>query len=95
MPFRRNHRTKHSNKINPNWSGGPRYAIPYREQAPASLTEFDMLVEKRRLQNREKDWPSDPLLHLFAKQNRNSRYVPEWLLEKWGMEVKIHEGAGI
>ncbi len=95
MPFRRNHRSKHSNKINPNWAGGPGFAIPFSEQPKGTPTEFDMLVAKRKLENKGQVWPADHVLYQFAKKHRNSRYVPEWLLTQWGMEVKVMDGAGI
>jgi hypothetical protein len=63
---------------NPNW-GCP---IP---PAPALATEFELRV--RQLQLTPGMYTSSVELRTWCKQNRNRCYVPEWLLEEWGITV--------
>jgi len=63
---------------NPNW-GRP---IP---PTPALATEFELQV--RHLQLRPEMYSSSRELHAWCKENRNRIYIPEWLLEKWRINV--------
>jgi hypothetical protein len=63
---------------NPNW-GCP---IP---PAPALATEFELRV--RQLQLTARTYTSSRELRIWCEQNRNRLYVPEWLLEEWGITV--------
>jgi len=63
---------------NPNW-GRP---IPL---IPALLTEFELRV--RQLQLTARMYASSLELRAWCEQNRNRCYVPEWLLEEWGITV--------
>jgi hypothetical protein len=63
---------------NPNW-GKPLPALP------VILTEFEMQVERLGLSKTQ--YVASPQLKLWCKFNRNRCYVPEWLLEEWGMKV--------
>ena len=63
---------------NPNW-GRP---IPL---APALATEFELQV--RQLQLTARTYTSSLELRAWCEQNRNRLYVPEWLLEEWGITV--------
>jgi len=63
---------------NPNW-GRP---IP---PLLALSTEFEMRV--RQLQLNPGMYTSSRALRAWCEQNRNRRYVPEWLLEEWGITV--------
>jgi hypothetical protein len=63
---------------NPNW-GRP---IP---PVPALPTEFELRV--RRLHLTARSYSSSLELHAWCEQNRNRLYVPEWLLEEWGITV--------
>lgn len=63
---------------NPNW-GRP---IPI----PNLLTEFELQVARLRLTQAE--YAQSFELKWWCERNRNRVYVPEWLLEEWGMEVE-------
>jgi hypothetical protein len=63
---------------NPNW-GCP---IP---PALALATEFELQV--RQLQLTARTYTSSLELRAWCEQNRNQLYVPEWLLEEWGITV--------
>jgi hypothetical protein len=63
---------------NPNW-GRP---IP---PTPALATQFELLVRKLRLT--PETYTSSAQLRIWCEQNRNRVYVPEWLLQEWGMSV--------
>jgi hypothetical protein len=63
---------------NPNW-GSP--MLPVR----AFATEFELQV--RQLQLTAKTYTSSAELHTWCEQNRNRLYIPEWLLEEWGITV--------
>ena len=63
---------------NPNWGRpiAPLLALP---------TEFEMRV--RQLQLTAETYTSSRELHAWCERNRNRLYVPEWLLEEWGITV--------
>ena len=69
---------------NPNWGRpiAPLLALP---------TEFEMRV--RQLQLTAATYTSSRQLHAWCEQNRNRLYVPEWLLEEWGMIVNLNFSA--
>ena len=70
---------------NPNW-GKPLGPLP------ALQTEFEMQVE--RLGLTKAHFIASAPLRLWCKRNRNRCYVPEWLLEAWGIKVDaIFSGA--
>ncbi len=52
---------------------------------PALPTEFEMRV--RQLQLTAETYTSSTELHAWCDRNRNRCYVPEWLLEEWGITV--------
>ena len=58
---------------------------------PALVTEFEMLV--RHLHLTPRMYTSSAELHTWCEQNRNRLYVPEWLLEEWGMKVNLNFSA--
>jgi hypothetical protein len=64
---------------NPNWGNPP-------QSLPTLLTEFEMQVERLRLKNAE--YVASIELRRWCARNRNRCYVPEWLLEEWGMTVE-------
>ena len=66
---------------NPNW-GRP---IP---PAPAVATEFELRVKYLRLT--AEMYTSSAELHAWCEQNRNRRYVPEWLLAEWCITVDTY-----
>ena len=63
---------------NPNW-GRP---IPH---APILATEFELQV--KQLQLTPEMYISSRELRTWCDRNRNRVYIPEWLLEKWGITV--------
>jgi hypothetical protein len=62
---------------NPNW-GRP---IPL----PALSTEFELRV--RHLLLTPEMYASSRELRIWCERNKNRVYIPEWLLEKWGITV--------
>ena len=64
---------------NPNWGKPP-------EALRARPTEFEMQVERLRLTKSE--YVRSNALRWWCERNRNRRYVPEWLLEAWEMQVE-------
>ena len=68
---------------NPNW-GGPLAPILARP------TEFEIMV--RRLQLTPELYAASRELRRWGQLNRNRCYIPEWLLEEWGMDVEIGYG---
>jgi hypothetical protein len=64
---------------NPNWGQPPR---PH----PVLLTEFEMQVERLGLTKAQ--YVASAQLKGWCERNRNRCYVPEWLLETWGLTVE-------
>jgi hypothetical protein len=69
---------------NPNW-GRP---IPL---IPALPTEFELRVTQ--LQLTAETYTSSRALRAWCGRNRNRCYVPEWLLEEWGITVDLNFGT--
>ena len=69
---------------NPNW-GRP---IP---PGPTLPTEFELRI--RQLQLTAEMYTSSRDLRAWCEQDRNRLYVPEWLLEEWGITVDLNFGA--
>jgi len=69
---------------NPNW-GRPIPAVP------ALPTEFELRV--RQLQLPAEMYTFSLELRIWCEQNRNRCYVPEWLLEEWGITVDLNFSA--
>ena len=65
--------------------GNPNWGKPLRH-IPALLTEFERQVERLGL-NKTEYVASEPLRR-WCERNRNRCYVPEWLLEAWGLTVE-------
>lgn len=57
--------------------------IPGKQAAPAKLTEFEQLAADIPPDR----WVRSTKLRKFARRNYNRRYVPENLLEAWGLTV--------
>ena len=64
---------------NPNW-GQP---LP---PGPAVPTEFELRV--KRLGLNKSEYVASDALKIWCERNRNRVYVPEWLLQEWGMSVE-------
>jgi len=54
----------------------------------AFATEFELQV--RQLQLTAKMYTSSAELHTWCERNRNRFYIPEWLLEEWGITVDLN-----
>jgi hypothetical protein len=63
--------------------GNPNWGRPFRF-APIS-TEFEMQV--RQLHLTPGTYVFSPELRNWCERNRNRFYVPEWLLDEWGIRV--------
>ena len=66
---------------NPNW-GKPQPSGP----VTPTITEFDKVVRKFKL--RRDQYIRSTLLREWASRNKNSKYIPEPLLEAWGSEIE-------
>ena len=66
---------------NPNWSAGLLPAIPI------VATEFEK--EMRRLRLTAKTCVRSSELRRWCERNKNHCYIPEWLLQAWGIEVDV------
>ena len=66
---------------NPNW-GRPMPPVP------ALATQFELQVRQLHLTARM--YSSSAELHAWCEQNRNRLYIPEWLLEEWGITVNLN-----
>ena len=68
---------------NPNWGK----LIP----CPPSLpTEFEMEVKRLRLTKQL--YVGSAELRFWCERNKNRIYIPEWLLEAWGIVVDLKYG---
>jgi hypothetical protein len=65
---------------NPNWGSGQQPRI-----APASATEFEWKLQELGLTN--ETCVSSVQLRTWCAENKNHRYIPEWLLKAWQMQV--------
>lgn len=66
---------------NPNWASGGQ---PLQTSRTAA-TEFEVQVRQLRLT--KETCAGSAELHTWCERNRNRCYIPEWLLEKWGIPV--------
>jgi hypothetical protein len=64
--------------------GNPDWGKPM-SPAPAVPSEFEMFVKRLRLT--PENYASSVALKDWCKLNRNRCYIPEWLLEEWGITV--------
>ncbi len=70
--------------------GNPNWGCPM-PPGPALATEFELQV--RQLQLTAKTYTSSAELHTWCERNRNRFYIPEWLLEEWGITVDLNFSA--
>jgi hypothetical protein len=66
---------------NPNW-GKPEMNIP----TTPTVTEFEQVTREFDLQPDQ--YIRSTQLREWASRNRNSKFIPEALLEAWGFEVE-------
>jgi hypothetical protein len=61
--------------------------MPVTSPAEVMPTYFELEVERLGIANTPEAWPHSKPLRQFAKQQRRRRYIPEWLLLAWGLEL--------
>lgn len=66
---------------NPNW-GKPEPPGP----VTPTITEFELVVRKLKLQPDQ--YMRSIRLREWASRNKDSKYIPERLLEAWGFEIE-------
>jgi hypothetical protein len=66
---------------NPNW-GKPEMAGP----AIPTITEFERVTHEFKLQPEQ--YIRSTRLREWARRNKNSKFIPEPLLEAWGFEIE-------
>lgn len=69
----------HSNR----WSSGSVMGIV----PPDKPTEFEEKVKRLGLSGKPEKIVTSHALKFWAEENRAEKYVPEWLLIAWGMEL--------
>jgi len=74
----------------PNKRGNPNWGKPITMRLPNLPTEFEKRVSQLRLQRQE--YVTSSALKHWCERNRNHFYVPEWLLEEWGIQVELSYG---
>jgi hypothetical protein len=68
------------NQRNSNW--GQAYG-----NSPITITSFEEMVKQLKLA--EKEYKNSIPLKQWAQKHKDSKYVPQHLLEAWGIEAKI------
>ncbi len=68
---------------NPNWGRPMQFGI-------AVPTEFEQLIKRLRLT--PPAYGDSVELKRWCERNKNRCYIPEQLLEKWGIEVEVGYG---
>lgn len=69
----------------PNWASGEKQVAPILDRP----THFEQMVEQIGVTPQFYEF-SQPLKD-WVRKYRYTRYVPEWLLAKWGMEVNADD----
>jgi hypothetical protein len=67
---------------NPNWCQPGSWIVPH------VVTAFEIQVCQLRLEKH--DYVTSFQLKNWCLQNKDRRYVPEWLLDAWKMTVDVH-----
>ena len=57
------------------------------------LTEFEMQVARLGLKRSE--YSASVALRRWCERNHSRVYVPEWLLDEWGMHVETSFGRAV
>jgi len=70
----------------PRRRGNPKWGLP-PEPLPDVPTEFERQVKRLGLTSRE-EYVRSFALKRWCEANRNRVYIPEWLLEAWGMHAE-------
>ncbi len=80
-PFSRTAKTMAKRRGNPNW-GKPE---PIGPVVP-TVTSFEQIVKEFKLTPDQ--YIRSTRLREWARRNKNSKYIPEALLEAWGFEIE-------
>lgn len=67
--------------------GNPNWGLPI---APVRALRTEFELQARHLHLTKRMYSSSLELHAWCEQNRNRLYVPEWLLEEWGITVNLN-----
>ena len=73
----------HKRRANPNW--GKPVVVP-----PVGASEFETVARRLGLTKKE-DYASSNQLRIWCQRNSNRCYVPEWLLQEWGIVPDVRE----
>jgi hypothetical protein len=65
--------------------------MPPSITASHSMSEFERLVMRLGLVAQEEILKSREVIW-WVQENANRRYVPEWLLQRMGIDVELHGG---
>jgi hypothetical protein len=66
--------------------GNPNWGKPSVAWAAPTITEFEQAVREFNL--KPDQYIRSTLLREWAARNKNSKYIPEGLLEAWGFEIQ-------
>jgi hypothetical protein len=80
-PFFKDHNSMAKRRGNPNW-GKPE---PIGPVVP-TVTSFEQIVKEFKLSPDQ--YIRSTRLREWARRNKNSKYIPEALLEAWGFEIE-------
>jgi hypothetical protein len=72
--------THHSSRL---WSS---HTANWLKLLPTGPTAFELKVKRLGLANSPEKWTESPRLREWVKLNKNRRYVPEWLLDAYGLK---------
>jgi hypothetical protein len=75
----------------PNKRGNPSWGKPITVRLPNLPTEFEIRVSQLGLETN--GYATSTALRRWCEHNRNQFYVPEWLLEEWGIKVELNYGG--
>lgn len=64
--------------------GNPNWGRPFRP-GPVLATEFE--IQAKHLRLTAEKYAASWELKRWCERNRNRFYIPEWLLEEWGIPV--------
>jgi len=70
--------------VTPRKRGNPNWGKPF-SPGPVLATEFELQVRQLRLT--QHTYTCSVELRTWCQLNRNRRYIPEWLLDAWGISV--------
>ena len=69
--------------------GNPNWGKPELGPIVPLVTEFERMTKEHKLA--PDDYLQSSQLREWARRNRNSKYIPEPLLEAWGFEIEASD----